>query len=114
MFTVRGIQIVRLPKKIELGEHSLEVRPLSLQTALMLKRQLGLPVAPSGYAPLGDDAIYVRDFDGASIALIHELIHKLDHLQGIGLTERQVVKLADGWNALLVANDFSFIRRPTG
>ncbi|MDA2917156.1 hypothetical protein MYX64_10010 [Nitrospinae bacterium AH_259_B05_G02_I21] len=56
----------------------------------------------------------MRDFDGAGIALIHELIHKLDHLQGIGLTERQVVKLADGWNALLVANDFSFVRRPTG
>lgn len=105
---------MRLPKKIELGEHSLEVCPLSLQMALMLKRKFGLPIAPSGYAPREGSTVYVRDFDGNGIALIHELIHKLDHLQGIGLTERQVVKLADGWNALSVANDFSFVRRPTG
>ncbi len=105
---------MRLPEKVLLGEHSVEVRPLSLQLALDLKREFGLPVAPSGYAPREGSAVYVRDSDEAGLALIHELIHKMDHLQGIGLTERQVVKLAECWNALLVMNDFSFLRRTTG
>jgi hypothetical protein len=79
--------------------------------ALLLKKLYDLPVTPSGYAPPEGSAIYVRFFDGAGIALIHELIHKMDHLQGIGLTERQVKRLAECWNAVLVMNDFSFLRK---
>lgn len=101
---------MKLPKEIQLGECSIEVRPLSLRAALKFKHSLGLPVAPSGYASPNSPTIYVFDSEGAGVTLIHELIHKMDAHLGIGLTERQVTRLAEGWNALLVCNDFSFLR----
>lgn len=100
---------MKLPEQIELGACSIEVRSLSLQAALRLQRYLGLPIAPSGYSPPSSSAIYVLDSDEAGVTLVHELIHKMDHQLEIGLTERQVVRLAQGWNALLSANDFSFL-----
>ena len=100
-----------MPAKFELGGHTIRVGRLDTQRALRLKRRYGLPLAASGHAPGEGGTVYVRDSEGAHSALVHELIHQMDHLLEIGLSERQVVKLGECWYALLATNDFSFLRR---